>query len=172
MLYRVRKNWEDASSQIGAFKVLDNAISVCNEGYFVFDEDGNVVYPKAEEKPEGKQMDLYSFNKMIIAQMPDLGLKGIEDAKEKINTFVGDLSKKYYMLLCADLVYYTMFIMDSLSLEKTSDVVIECLENLGKIKSIDFTEDKQAIEVWLQTEDDVVVAYLFNYDKGVIVCKR
>jgi hypothetical protein len=46
-LYRVRKSWADASSQIGAFAVFDNAIRACTEGYKVFDSKGNVVYPKA-----------------------------------------------------------------------------------------------------------------------------
>ena len=43
-LYRVRKSWKDAASQIGAYKSLDNAKKVCKQGYFVFDSKGNVVY--------------------------------------------------------------------------------------------------------------------------------
>lgn len=48
-IYRVRKSWADAKSQIGAYEVLDNAKKMCdkNSGYYVFDESGNVVYPKA-----------------------------------------------------------------------------------------------------------------------------
>lgn len=49
-LYRVRKSWADAASQIGAFAVLDNAIRACKEGYKVFDKNGVIVYPKAEER--------------------------------------------------------------------------------------------------------------------------
>lgn len=49
-LYRVRKSWADAASQIGAFAVLDNAIRACKEGYKVFDKNGVVVYPKVEER--------------------------------------------------------------------------------------------------------------------------
>ena len=45
--YRVRKSWADAKSQIGAYTVLDNAKKACKDGYFVFDEQGNVVYPVA-----------------------------------------------------------------------------------------------------------------------------
>lgn len=45
-LYRVRKYWEDAASQLGAFKVLNNAKRCANEnaGYSVFDGSGNEVY--------------------------------------------------------------------------------------------------------------------------------
>lgn len=46
-LYRVRKSWSDASSQLGAFAVLDNAKALAdkNPGYAVFDENGKQVYP-------------------------------------------------------------------------------------------------------------------------------
>lgn len=42
-LYRVRKSWADAKSQIGAFAVLENALNACKDGYAVFDESGKVV---------------------------------------------------------------------------------------------------------------------------------
>lgn len=44
-LYRVRKSWSDAKSQIGAFASLENAKNACKSGYFVFDSNGNIVYP-------------------------------------------------------------------------------------------------------------------------------
>lgn len=45
-LYRVRKSWSDAKSQVGAFKSLDNAKAECNKhaGYSVYDQNGKVVY--------------------------------------------------------------------------------------------------------------------------------
>ena len=48
-MYRVRKSWSDAKSQIGAYKVLANAKKKADEhsGYKVFDASGNVVYPAA-----------------------------------------------------------------------------------------------------------------------------
>ena len=55
MWYRVRKNWIDAKSQKGAYKVLKNAKACAdkNEGYSVFDWNGNVVYaPSKESNPE------------------------------------------------------------------------------------------------------------------------
>ena len=56
-LYRVRKSWDDASSQIGAFAVLDNAIRACKDGYKVFDKNGVVVYPKQPVVAEKKSVD-------------------------------------------------------------------------------------------------------------------
>ena len=59
-MYRVRKTWNDAASQKGAYTVLKNAIDCCEKagpGYHVFDSKGNIVYsygqkvetPKVEE---------------------------------------------------------------------------------------------------------------------------
>lgn len=45
-LYRVRKSWENAASQLGAFAILDNAKRCADEnaGYSVFDHAGKLVY--------------------------------------------------------------------------------------------------------------------------------
>ena len=43
-LYRVRKTWKDAESQLGAYAVLDNAKASCPAGYSVYDETGKAVY--------------------------------------------------------------------------------------------------------------------------------
>lgn len=53
-LYRVRKSWDDAKSQVGAYRILDNAKTECDKhpGYSVYDELGNAVYGAAVSKPE------------------------------------------------------------------------------------------------------------------------
>lgn len=47
VMYRVRKTWADAKSQIGAYGDLNNAKAIAdkNADYFVFDSNGKVVYP-------------------------------------------------------------------------------------------------------------------------------
>lgn len=42
--YRIRKKWEDAASQVGAYENLQRAIKACPVGYAVFDWKGNVMY--------------------------------------------------------------------------------------------------------------------------------
>lgn len=44
VFYRVRRSWEDAASQDGAYHVYENAVENCPAGYCVFDEDGTVLY--------------------------------------------------------------------------------------------------------------------------------
>ena len=54
-MYRVRKSWADAKSQIGAYTVLQNAKNACNKAgtdYYVFNSKGEVVYPTTIETPK------------------------------------------------------------------------------------------------------------------------
>ena len=50
-LYRVRKTWANAQSQLGAFANLENAKRACTEGYSVFDSNGQVVYTTSQATP-------------------------------------------------------------------------------------------------------------------------
>ena len=48
--YRVRKDWDDPQSQIGAYTEFDNAKKACDKagvGYEVYDDTGVAIYPKA-----------------------------------------------------------------------------------------------------------------------------
>ena len=49
-LYRVRKEWKDAESQLGAYRVYDNAVRNCPEGYAVFDDNGTALYRLAPKR--------------------------------------------------------------------------------------------------------------------------
>ena len=69
--YRVRKNWSDAASQKGAFKILDNAKACADEnpGYSVFDSDGVKVYAsKAEEEAPDVPF-------LVRVSIPDLNIR-------------------------------------------------------------------------------------------------
>lgn len=51
--YRVRETWDEPASQVGAYRLLKSAMATCdaNPGTFVFDDDGNAIYPEVEEAP-------------------------------------------------------------------------------------------------------------------------
>lgn len=49
-MYRIRKTWKDAASQIGAYTNFDNAKRACKDGYYVFDSKGNIVYPEQKQE--------------------------------------------------------------------------------------------------------------------------
>ena len=65
-MYRIRKSWGDAKSQIGAYSVLQNAKNACNKagsGYFVFNSKGEIVYP---EKIQVEDIDTSAINDKVM----------------------------------------------------------------------------------------------------------
>lgn len=66
--YRVRKPSEDPATQIGAFKIKENAINFCkqNQGYIVLDPDFKRIYPE-----EGKAIVPY----VVKVKIPDLRIR-------------------------------------------------------------------------------------------------
>lgn len=65
--YRVRKSWDDASSQIGAFTVLSNAKAYAdaNPGHSVYDSKGVKVYSSASAAPAAGQDSSFSVRVSI-----------------------------------------------------------------------------------------------------------
>ena len=64
-IYRIRKTWKDAGSQIGAYESLEAARDLANKnpGYKVFDKDGTMVYAGITE--EDDDMTQEKFNEMM-----------------------------------------------------------------------------------------------------------
>lgn len=53
-MYRVRKSWNDPTSQIGAYRSLENAKKACDaagKDYFVFNQAGKSIYPEVKQFP-------------------------------------------------------------------------------------------------------------------------
>lgn len=74
-LYRVRKTWADSTSQIGAYSSLDNAKKVCKAGYYVFDSNGNVVYPIENYNTSSASSGTYTRQQFIKDVQSAIGAK-------------------------------------------------------------------------------------------------
>ena len=146
-------------------------------------EDENKVYIYKDEwveyNPEdgGLTVSLYDVNKMAMPNLPDLTDEQIDAAKRKIAMFIKPESQ-FWMLLNNEKHYYTVFwIKPFLGVgnddsPKIEDEIVECLKEIGNIKSIEQV-DENAIEAWVIDKDDLeaYAYYLFNYDKGVVICR-
>ena len=107
---------------------------------------------------------LYDINKQIISQLPVLS--DLEDKKEIIQKLHRDWGNFYYMLYGKEISYFTLF--NIINSQTFADEVIACLNNVGDIKAIDLTEAEDAIEIWVQNEENPTCLYLFPYDNGVV----
>ena len=89
----------------------------------------------------------------------------IEKSKRLIYNFLqGYKHTQYFMLLLKELSYYTLFVSNNSSDESMSDVIIECLSNLGSIIDIN-NESEGAIEVWIKdNNEEAHIGYFFPYD--------
>jgi len=66
--YRVRRSWEDAASQVGAYKTLANAKKACKEGFTVYDWNGVAVHTVAAAATDEIKVDYAkSFTKAYDA---------------------------------------------------------------------------------------------------------
>ena len=91
--YRVRKSWEDAASQLGAYTVLANAKVMAdkNPGYEVYDWNGKQVYPEVtDDAASGMTNADCPF--MVKVSIPDLNIRkgsGTNTAKTGQYTGIG-----------------------------------------------------------------------------------
>ena len=75
------------------------------------------------------------------------------------------------MLLCNEYKYYTIFESDRMTnIPDFGSAVCEIISNLGKVMSVEFTAEQDAIEIWIIPEGEEVplAFYLFPYDAGVV----
>lgn len=70
--YRVRKSWNDSKSQIGAYLILQYAINNCKDGYFVFDWNGNIVYPEQKVIETNKEPQKPTTNTNTKTYLPGM----------------------------------------------------------------------------------------------------
>ena len=149
----------------------------------VYVEDANRFYAKNEAgqwepvKFNGAnsnvQMSLYDMNKQIIKQ---LGVPTEEELARQLDLcdeYDTNMVQKYYLLYGKEINYFTLFHNDEFaggSYGPLSQMVYECLKNVGTIYNISLTEAKDAIEIWALPEgnEDVTCLYLFGYDQGIV----
>ena len=92
--YRVRKSWEDATSQLGAYTVLANAKVMADKhpGYEVYDWNGKLVYPEVAEGDSGDSMSNADCPFMVKVSIEDLNIRkgaGTNTAKTGQYTGIG-----------------------------------------------------------------------------------
>ena len=130
--------------------------------------------PEDEEAPK-VEVSLYELNQMMIAQMPDMHP---EQMKENfLNWFNGKDGdgyryNNYFMLLCNDNNYYTLFHLDWDGSEYDElfwQNLCEVFECVGPVKIME-EDTNGAFSIWANWLDKGIYHcfYLFPYDKGVV----
>ena len=141
------------------------------EEYLIYDGVNWTPLPEeASVANSGINMNLYDLNKSIISQLPALTKDELIEAKKLIDNYCDTVDSSYFMLLCKDISYYTIFkygVSDEFS--TLGIAAITCAQDLGDIISIALTEDKKAVEFWIKTpEAEVMCMYLFDCTQMIV----
>ena len=151
-------------------------------------KNGEVVYVESERKyyvwdgsqwnnvtinNDGVSLSLYELNKNIMVQMPTISNSNKLEAIKLIDEYKKDTNQKYYMLICKEYNYYTLFEIDNDNLfeDTLSLTAFDCLKNVGEVISVDKNEIG-AIEIWVKINKEAYAFYLFGYDNGVVKVGR
>lgn len=108
-------------------------------------------------------MSLYELNKNIIMGLP--ALTNFNKEKEALTKFHNKENSEYYMLLCKDISYYTIFKNKNdpfVTPNHFAEEVIDCLLTLGEVVSIDLKQEKDGFEIWIKMNGEAYCMYLFN----------
>lgn len=113
-------------------------------------------------------MSLYDMNKQIIAQLPNL--TDFTDSITAIDAFVKETLNTHYMMYGKEISYFTIFQRCYDLTETVGEAVVDCLKNVGVVKSIDITSAGDAFEIWVMPDGsaEVTCLYLFPYDSGIV----
>lgn len=118
---------------------------------------------------------LYDLNKAGIIELEkEISKEEMPDKLKTIGNFIRNANNQYFMLLCRERYDFTLFNLQSatdLSIIKAKIELETCMRNRGTVLSIEPTEDKGAIEIWIKIDDEAFVYYFFPYDLGVIEIK-
>ena len=133
--------------------------------------------PEEEKQATQAAMNLYDNNKQVVSQLPALTKEQLWQEKAiLLDEYLNSSDGVYYMMLCNELRYYTIFHIDTegwIDEPMASEEICACLEEFAdEIKSIERTEDGAAIEIWITKDNETYVMYLFDYTGGVIDCAR
>lgn len=142
-------------------------IAFCEDtGLYYSYHDEWVPIPIERDTNGEIHLNLYSLNKQIIAQLPPFDAQRMEDARETLKNWKKENTP--YLLYGKEISYFTLFYPSKKEEDNFIDCVFDCLMSLSMIiYSFDIVSDN-AIEIWINYEDEATALYLFDYSGGMV----
>lgn len=125
---------------------------------------------------ENKGCTVYSVNANLMSRLNPLTDKELEEeAKKLIDNFHKKHKNTYYMALCHDIRYFTVYNTkpdkEKFDIDESvtfGDEVIECTFAIGKIVDVAENDRGDTIEIWIKNAVSAHCVLLFPYDNGMI----
>lgn len=123
---------------------------------------------KWKQKKSGVKISLLDLNKSIINQLPDYKDDQIKDLKFIIQKFRARKKEKYYILINYEQHYLTVLAnTKETPTERFEDIVVECLQSRGTIKT--YEDEVDHVDIWIKQKEDseIEVFHLLPYSNAV-----
>ena len=126
---------------------------------------------KKDESEPVAQVNLYQLNQNIMSNQPALSGDGVRKGQLEFFDWISKQpdNPKFYMLLCHELNYYTVFhINDTATKEDFWNEFYDIAKELGTLKAMEI--DSGCFSIWVDWPQDNIshLFYLFPYDRGVV----
>lgn len=127
-----------------------------------------------KKKMRGKgelNMSLYDINKNLMSQLPEYTHEQVKELEEKIDKLINEkhINNNYFMLLCNDIHYYTVFHFnpEEADFRTVGEGVTYLLYESGYTITAD-EECDDHFEIWVKKDKEAYAFMLFPYDQGVV----
>lgn len=126
---------------------------------------------KEKLKPTDTGIDLYSMNQGIVDTLPALRGDEVQKTAQLFFDWIDSNESNYYMLLCNELRYYTVFHNNNefINKEQFWSELIDIANSAGQIKVLE-VDSNGVFSIWLNwnLDNKSHLFYLFPYEKGVV----
>jgi hypothetical protein len=116
-------------------------------------------------------MNLYSFEQDAQGKLPDYTDADILKAKRRVQDFLSSNPSQYYMMLCNEERYYTLYTFTGYyKFAEMAEEIIDIASHIGAIKDVSISDEHDAMLFWIVPDgDDLPHLYaLFDYTQGVV----
>lgn len=113
----------------------------------------------------------YEIHKQLYAAMAKPSKETLKERYVSIGAwFSASPACDYYMLMCKENSYYTVFHFNNMHYNKGMEEVQKTLESRGEVIDISYSQENDAYECWVKEKDteEIHMYYFFKYDWGVI----
>ena len=114
-------------------------------------------------------LTLYEFNQQMYSQMEPLSHDALHPLLTNIGDWFSKSRSKWFMLMCHELRYYTIFDFARPYYNKALTELQACAAGMGKIVGIEYNHDQDYWEIWIKNDEgEVNMFILFDCSRLVV----
>lgn len=126
-----------------------------------------------QDKKTNQDMAISNFelHRQMYAKMKEPDTKKVHDGFTSMAAWFSSHhpNDRYYILLCRDINYYTVFHFNSMNYDKGVQEIQKTLEFRGSILDVSYDDFNQIYECWVREKDGSINMYVMtDYDWGVV----